>query len=102
MLISNFPSPLEILRLTPFPFQVRKKCTKEVDLVDYNGNVLKVEKGVDVVLPMFSLLNHGKFYSEPATFDPDRYRENNGGVIGFEDSGAFMPFGKGPRICLGT
>lgn len=91
----------EILRLAPFPFRVRKKCTKSVALTDYDGSVLKVEEGIDVLLPMFSLQNHDAFYAEPDVFNPDRFCENSGGAKQFRDSGAFMPFGNGPRVCVG-
>lgn len=70
-------------------------------MTDYDGTVVKIEKGIDVLLPMTSIHNHPDIYVEPAIFNPNRFDESNGGSKRFKDLGALMPFGNGPRICLG-
>jgi cytochrome P450 family 9 len=40
-----------------------------------------------------------KYFPNPEKFDPYRFSDENKGNI---QSGTFLPFGIGPRICLGT
>ena len=39
-----------------------------------------------------------KFFPEPEKFDPERFSPENKGTI---TTGTFIPFGQGPRMCLG-
>lgn len=54
-----------------------------------------------MVLPINALHSHPDFYEHPEKFDPDRFDESKGGVKRFKDAGVFIPFGNGPRQCLG-
>lgn len=56
---------------------------------------------MDVLIPTHSFHSHPDFYPDPDVFDPDRFDESNEGVKKFKDAGVLMPFGVGPRICLG-
>lgn len=40
-------------------------------------------------------------YSNSHVFDPERFDPDTGGIKEFKEKGAYMPFGDGPRICLG-
>lgn len=61
-----------------------------------------IEKGTTVLIANYSLLHHPEFYPEPHSFKPERFSESNGeGLKYFKDAGVFMPFGSGPRMCLG-
>lgn len=51
---------------------------------------------------MNALHSHPDFYDNPETFDPHRYDEITGGIKRLKDAGVFMPFGNGPRSCLGN
>lgn len=42
-----------------------------------------------------------EFYSEPEKFIPERFNPEHGGVKAFKEKGVLLPFGDGPRICLG-
>jgi cytochrome P450 len=58
-----------------------------------------VAKGDLVIIPMFAIHRHRKLWREPDRFDPDRF------LGGSEASFAryqYMPFGAGPRICIGA
>lgn len=97
----NFLVSKETLRLSPFPFPLWKTCTESVELTDYNGKTLLVEKGTKLILPINALHSHPDYYGNPEKFDPDRFDESKGGIKRLKDAGVFMPFGNGPRQCLG-
>lgn len=42
-----------------------------------------------------------EFYHDPDAFIPERFDSQHGGVKAFKDKGILLPFGDGPRICLG-
>lgn len=42
-----------------------------------------------------------EYYPEPEKFIPERFNPELGGVKTFKDRGVLLPFGDGPRICLG-
>lgn len=71
-----------------------------VDL-EFNGKRVKVEKDMQVFVPFKCLHYDPEYYPEPETFNPERFDPENGGSKAFADKGVFMPFGYGPRICLG-
>lgn len=90
------------MRSTPFPFPIWKTCTEDVELSDFDGRTVKIEKGTKIILPTTPLHNHPDYYENPDKFDPDRYDDGLDGVKRLKDAGVFMPFGNGPRICLGA
>lgn len=87
--------------MSPFPFPIWKTCTESVELTDFDGKVVKIEEGTQIILPTTALHHHPDYYEHADKFDPERFDEDLGGVKKFKDAGVFMPFGNGPRICLG-
>ncbi|CAG5120247.1 unnamed protein product [Candidula unifasciata] len=83
----------ETLRLYP-PLLSINRLAKES--VTYNG--ITIPKGATVMIPLFHILTDPNIYPDPNQFDPDRFspeeREKRHPL-------AFMPFGHGPRMCLG-
>lgn len=91
----------ETLRLNP-PFGTfSKRCNSPIEYNDYNGNTFTLEKDKVVIIPVYSLHTDPDFFPNPKVFDPDRFSEANGGTKPYKDSSVFLPFGSGPRICLG-
>ncbi|XP_054740135.1 probable cytochrome P450 6a14 [Anastrepha obliqua] len=85
----------ETLRKYPVvPYLVRK--AKEDYLVPNTNEV--IEKGCLVVLPLHAIQHDPELYSEPEKFDPDRFKPE---VAHERHAAAYMPFGKGPRACIG-
>jgi len=56
---------------------------------------IPVAAGSKVVIPIFALHRHERLWREPNRFDPDRFAAP-------PPRGAYLPFGAGPRVCLGS
>lgn len=57
----------------------------------------EVRPGDTIMLPVYALHRHHLLWERPDAFDPDRFAP---GVT--RDRFAFLPFGAGPRICIGA
>lgn len=57
----------------------------------------EVRSGDTIVLPIYALHRHHALWSDPDSFDPTRFA--NPRAI---DRFAYLPFGDGPRICIGA
>lgn len=76
-------------------------CTESVVLTDFNGKHVHIEKGVEIILPINALHRHPDFYKHPDEFNPEHFLENPGTVKRLTNTGVFIPFGNGPRQCIG-
>jgi cytochrome P450 len=59
----------------------------------------KVKRGAMIMIAPWTLHRHQAFWREPAAFDPDRFLPEREREI---PQGAYIPFGLGPRICVGA
>jgi len=82
----------EVLRMYP-PILFLERCCKE-DLV-YNG--IHIKKDMVVSVSTHSLHYSEQYYTDPETFNPDRWNPENKANM---DPYAFLPFGTGPRSCI--
>ncbi|XP_062562582.1 probable cytochrome P450 6a14 [Armigeres subalbatus] len=57
-----------------------------------------LEKGTMVMIPVHSIHHDAEIYPDPSRFDPDRFTPE---AIGGRHSHSFLPFGDGPRNCIG-
>lgn len=89
----------ETLRLYPPGLSLVKKCTEPIELDGFKGHKLWVTKGTLMWIPIYSLHRDAENWPHPNEFDPDRFAD--GAAKSFEDKGIYLPFGNGPRICLG-
>ncbi|XP_055685302.1 probable cytochrome P450 28d1 [Lutzomyia longipalpis] len=90
---------LESLRINaPLPF-LTKICTKECKLPLRDGEEIPIETNTCIVIPVYSIQRDEEYYPNPDVFDPDRFL--NGNAKKFQNQGIFLPFGDGPRICMG-
>lgn len=55
----------------------------------------EIRPGDTVILPIYALHRHRMLWDNPDGFDPDRF-------LTPPDRFAFLPFGAGPRICIGA
>lgn len=81
---------------------MNKTCATDVTLKNLNGKEILLERGTVLQIPSYAIHTDSKYYADPLKFDPDRFDERNGGVKWYKDQGIFLPFGNGPRICLGS
>ncbi|CAH1101564.1 unnamed protein product [Psylliodes chrysocephalus] len=85
----------ESLRMyPPAPFLVRL-CNKDYKVV---GTDLLIEKGTSVFIPSSGIQYDPEYYPNPDKFDPERFNAENRKKI---PSYSWLPFGEGPRVCLG-
>nr|XP_022909586.1 cytochrome P450 6j1-like [Onthophagus taurus] len=90
----------ESLRLHPPGMTSTKKCTTPYELPPINGNKkgLIIEVGTPVIIPTYAIQREPKYWKNPESFQPERFLDENKNDI---VSGTWIPFGEGPRACLG-
>jgi cytochrome P450 len=59
----------------------------------------KVKRGTMIMIAPWTLHRHRSFWREPEMFDPDRFLPDREKEI---RPGTYIPFGLGPRICVGA
>ncbi|XP_071093713.1 cytochrome P450 3A8-like [Haliotis cracherodii] len=84
---------LETLRL--YPPATR---TKRVGAKDTTMNGYHIPAGLGIVIPVYAIHHDPEFWPEPEKFDPDRFLPENKHEL---HDYMWMPFGVGPRNCLG-
>lgn len=83
-----------VRKYPPAPFLIRE-CTKRYQVDD-----LVIDEGMPIIISAFGLHRDPDIYDNPLLFKPERFLENSNG--GGHSSGLFyIPFGAGPRICIG-
>ncbi len=84
----------ETLRLYP-PGGLMARQAREAD--DLLGHAVAPRE--TVMIPVYALHRHRALWSDPDVFDPDRFAP---GRAEGRHRFAFLPFGAGPRICIGA
>uniref|UniRef100_A0A1Y1NJR9 Cytochrome P450 n=1 Tax=Photinus pyralis TaxID=7054 RepID=A0A1Y1NJR9_PHOPY len=85
----------EALRMYPPGGLLVRQCTQTYRLP---GTNLTVEKGTQIRIPLLGVHYDPEYYPEPYKFDPERFSPENKAA---RHPCAWMPFGEGPRNCLG-
>ncbi|XP_066902947.1 probable cytochrome P450 6a13 [Halyomorpha halys] len=80
----------ETLRLHPGAPSTLRVCTKEYKF----PNGLTLLPGDSIIIPIYALQRDPNYFSNPLSFNPDRFDEP---LV----PGTYIPFGDGPRICIG-
>ena len=84
----------EAMRLFPPAPIVARKVMRAFSL----GGVM-VPEGAALYVPIHAVHRHARLWDEPERFDPERF--SVAGAAG-RHRYAFMPFGAGPRVCIGS
>jgi len=84
----------EGMRLYPPAHAVGREA---IDDDEINGE--KVKKDTIVLVSIYALHRSDKYYESPEKFDPDRFTPER---IKARPKNAYLPFGAGPRMCIGN
>lgn len=90
----------ETLRMHSPAVFTGRVCTEPIEL-NFQGQKAPIEKGMNIYIPIHQLHYDPEFYPNPDEFNPERFDPENGGLKAFKDKGVYLPFGDGPRVCLG-
>ncbi|KAF5285132.1 hypothetical protein FQA39_LY16821 [Lamprigera yunnana] len=85
----------ETLRIHPPVPTLPRVCVKNYKIPDTN---VVIDKGTNVSIPILGLHYDAEIYPNPDEFDPDRFSEEKKKE---RSSFVFLPFGAGPKTCLG-
>lgn len=83
----------ETLRMHSPLSMINRECTKNYKIP---GSNVVIEKGTFIFISAVGTHMDPKYFSEPNVFRPERFM--NGSKI---KNGTYLPFGIGPRTCLG-
>ncbi|XP_058056469.1 probable cytochrome P450 9f2 [Anopheles bellator] len=90
----------ETLRKWPPSPATDRLCSREYVLpAEGDQPAITIPKGANVSIPVAGLQHDPRYYPDPDRFDPERFSEENRHQI---HPGAYLPFGIGPRNCIGS
>lgn len=91
----------ETMRLHAISFFLDRICTKTFELPPAvpGAKPFTVQPGSNIWIPVSAIHRDPKYYENPDKFDPERFVNDGKSII---NSGAFIPFGIGPRMCIGN
>lgn len=78
---------------------VDRVCNSPYVLEDTSGQKVSLEVGDAVFIPIIALHRNPMLFENPEKFDPERFSDANKDNI---QSGSYLPFGIGPRHCIGN
>jgi cytochrome P450 family 3 subfamily A len=83
----------ETLRLYPISQRIERVAND-----DYEYNGVKIKKGTSWGVCVNALHLDPEIYPDPEKFNPYRFDDNSKKM---RDNSAYLPFGAGPRNCVG-
>ncbi|KMQ89601.1 cytochrome p450 9e2 [Lasius niger] len=92
----------EALRLYPIAPFLDRICVEEFELPPTLPGMKPyiLKKGEGIWVPIYGLHHDPQYFEEPEKFDPERFRgERKKESL---NCGAYLPFGLGPRMCIGN
>ena len=84
----------EAMRLYPPAPIITRTVLKDFQLGEY-----LIPEGTVLIVPIYAVHHHAALWSDPELFDPDRFSPENSRA---RHRYAYMPFGAGPRVCIGN
>lgn len=92
---------IETLRKWPVGVALGRICVEAYTIsVEKPGEQpIKLQKGDILSVPMYGIHRDPKYFPDPERFNPERFNDENKGKIVPQ---SYMPFGIGPRNCIGS
>lgn len=84
----------EAMRLYPPAPIITRTALEDFKLGDYH-----VPEGTVMFVPIYAVHHHAAIWNAPQTFDPERFTPE---AVKARHRYAYMPFGAGPRVCIGN
>ena len=84
----------EAMRLYPPAALITRMAAEQVRL-----GGLVVQPGTPTYVPVYAVHRHAALWDDPGAFDPDRFLAS---AAKARHRYAYLPFGAGPRICIGA
>jgi cytochrome P450 len=89
----------EALRLYPPAPSINRAAIADDTWTSPAGETVKIDAGVTVLVMPWTLHRHETHWEKPRAFMPERFLpENRGRISRFQ----YLPFGVGPRVCIGA
>jgi cytochrome P450 len=89
----------EAMRLYPPAPSINRAAIAEDEWHDGKGETVTIEAGTTVLVMPWTLHRHTKLWDQPNAYIPSRFLPENRDKI---DRFQYLPFGAGPRICIGA
>lgn len=87
----QFPHNTETLRKYPIVPFLNRTCVRDYK-INSTGQI--IEKGVEVIIPVFAMHRDERYYPNPLKFDPERFNEVNSAGRN-QVNRPYLPFGDG-------
>ncbi|EDW10111.1 uncharacterized protein Dmoj_GI18704 [Drosophila mojavensis] len=87
---------LETLRMYPVASEHLRRVNEHFEVPNYPKHYLPA--GSQLIIPVYSIHHDATYYPEPEKFQPERFTQE---AIQQRPTCAYLPFGQGPRICIG-
>ncbi|KAK0082295.1 hypothetical protein PV326_007257 [Microctonus aethiopoides] len=88
----------ESMRMSPVLSSLQKICSAEFKLVGYDGIEYVIKPGSKVIMCPSALHLDSKYWDNPEEFQPERFDDEHKNDF---HKFVYLPFGGGPRICVG-
>ncbi|KAJ0180086.1 hypothetical protein K1T71_004677 [Dendrolimus kikuchii] len=85
----------EAMRIFPSLAILNRVCAKRYTIEDLG---ITIDPGVKIIVPIQAIQNDEKYFENPTAFRPERFSANEG----VRHKYAYLPFGEGPRACIGA
>lgn len=85
----------ETMRKYPPVASILRKATKDYHVPNSN---MTIKKNMNLIIPVYAIHHDPEYYPDPEKYDPDRFKTE---VVAKRKPFSYLPFGEGPRICIG-
>lgn len=85
----------ETLRKHPPVAILERNADRDYKLPDSD---IVIKKGRKIMIPTFAMHHDADHFPDPDRYDPDRFSAEQ---VAKRDPYCYLPFGEGPRICIG-